>query len=370
MKILFIFGTRPETIKLAPLIQACRQTTYFDTLVCVTAQHRSLLDQMLQLFNIQPDYDLNLMQPNQDLLDFSSQALQKLKLLFEKINADLVVVQGDTASALMASLAATYRQIPVAHIEAGLRSRNPLNPFPEEINRTLIGQIARWHFSPTQRARENLLREGVDANRIFVTGNTVVDSLNQIQKLFQTSAKQNEWNSYFKHKYNLDSENRFVLITSHRRESFGPDMEAICQAIRLLVEKNKDMKFIFPVHPNPNVKKPVEKILGTLNRMYLVDPLDYEPFLYLLMKSSLVLTDSGGVQEEAPSFGVPVVVMRKETERPELVDSGFGEVCGTEVANIVTITSRWLSKGKKLSGMNPFGDGLATSRILEVLRSV
>lgn len=370
MKLLFIFGTRPEAIKLAPLIQLCRSASDIQPIICVTAQHRSLLDQMLKLFEITADIDLDLMTPNQDLLDLSGRMLIRFRELFDTSKPDVVVVQGDTTSAFLAGFAAFYRQIPVAHVEAGLRSHQPYNPFPEEINRALLDRLCTWHFAPTQHSKENLLKEGIHPKNIHVTGNTVVDALHWMQKRLEKPEAKEKQIKFLMAScgYTPDPNRKLILVTTHRRESFGAELEANCLAVKELLQKNKNVDVVFPVHPNPNVRHAVEKTFEQEKNLYLTPPLDYEPFIFLLMRASLILTDSGGVQEEAPSFGVPVVVMRRTTERPELIESGFGKLVGTSTDSIVAAAQSYLKQGDKIVGDNPFGDGKSAGRILELLR--
>ncbi|OGQ46271.1 MAG: UDP-N-acetylglucosamine 2-epimerase [Deltaproteobacteria bacterium RIFCSPLOWO2_02_FULL_46_8] len=370
MKILSVLGTRPEAIKLAPVISALQQKTGVTSLVCVTSQHQELLQQMLTLFAIQPDYDFELMRKNQDLLDFSSRALERFRALLDEINPDCMVVQGDTTTAFIAALAASYRKIPVAHVEAGLRSFDKNNPFPEEINRLLIDHVARWCFAPTDLAKTNLLKEGIHKEKIYVTGNTVVDALFQIRKKMQNDGSMTRLHAIFEEKYglNIGQDKPLILVTTHRRESFGKDLESTCHALLAIAQQIPKAKLILPVHPNPNVSGPIAKLLSRCSQIILSKPLDYDAFLFLLMHSDLVLTDSGGVQEEAPSFGVPVVVMRKTTERQELITSGFGEKVGTNTDAIVSAALRLLQKKPSLAGKtNPFGDGQAAQRIVQVL---
>lgn len=370
MKLLFVLGTRPEAIKLAPVIFAARKAGRAEVSVCVTSQHRDLLKQMLELFAIRPDHDFDLMQTDQDLLDLSSRALARFRPLLDGLKPDAVVVQGDTTTAFIASLAAAYRKIPVAHVEAGLRSFHKDNPFPEEINRVLVDQVSDWCFAPTEIAKQNLLKEGIPDAKIYLTGNTVVDALLMIAERLREKETAALWKAFFQKKYRLEvgREKPLILVTTHRRESFGKDLESICRALLTLAVQMPEAKFILPVHPNPNVRGPVSQLLSSCSQIILSEPLDYEAFLFLLMHADLVLTDSGGVQEEAPSFGVPVVVMRKTTERPELITSGFGERVGTQPDAIVAAALRLLKKRPDLSGKkNPFGDGHASERIMKIL---
>lgn len=373
MKVLFALGTRPEAIKLAPVIKKAQEYKEVKSIVCSSGQHDNLLTQMLAVFSLKPDYDFSLMKKDQDLIEFSSRALLCFKEVYEKESPDVVVVQGDTTTALMAALAASYKKIRIAHVEAGLRSHDFHNPFPEEINRTLIGGIADFHFVPTERAKENLYKEGITKN-VYITGNTVVDALLQISHNLEQEEKQSFWLGEFKKKHNIDLKNilqkdSLVLLTTHRRESFGKDLEAICEAVKQLIKSEKNLHFIFPVHPNPNVREPVLNILGDCEKVSLLDPLDYEAFLFLLSKASLVMTDSGGVQEEAPSFKVPVVIMRNVTERQELVDAGLGILAGTGTEKIVASAQALLNSSKETFTHNPFGDGEASARIIDVICS-
>jgi len=366
--VLCIFGTRPEAIKMAPVIQALRE--HGDRMrikVCVTAQHREMLDQVLELFTIMPDHDLNIMREGQDLYSLTARLLKELKPVIEIEKPDLVLVHGDTTTTMAASLAAYYGSIGVGHVEAGLRTGDKFNPFPEEMNRRVTGVLADLHFTPTEQGRQNLLREGVQSDRIFVTGNTVIDALFQVQerivqddKLRCRLADTFSW---------LDADRRLVVITGHRRENFGRGMQEICRALADLSQKWPEVEFVYPVHLNPNVLEPVDQILRTTDRnnLHLIEPLDYLSFVYLLIRSDVVLTDSGGIQEEAPSLGKPVVVMRKTTERPEAVEAGTVCLAGSSRDVIVEKVSRLLSDTRYYSemsrAMNPYGDGQAGGRI-------
>jgi UDP-N-acetylglucosamine 2-epimerase (non-hydrolysing) len=376
-KILLVFGTRPEAIKMAPLVTAFKKhPNDFETIVCVTGQHREMLDQVLDLFEIVPDYDLNIMKPNQDLYDITSKVLTGMRDILKIVKPDVVFVHGDTTTSTAAALAAFYQQMPVAHIEAGLRTHNIYSPWPEEMNRMITGRLTTYHFSPTPLSKQNLIRENIHENFILVTGNTVIDALQWvIQKIesnkdiatqlsVQISSMGYDINQ-------LNGERKLVLITGHRRENFGDGFLNICSAIKNLAVKYPDVDFVYPVHLNPNVRKPVMEILGGKSHsgnVYLVEPLDYLPFVYLMSRSYLLLTDSGGIQEEAPGLGKPVLVMRDTTERPEAVEAGTVLLVGTDkdkiekaVSNLIENKVLYLSMSK---AENPYGDGKATQRIV------
>lgn len=369
MKILTVFGTRPEAIKMAPLVDKLSTDSRFEARVCVTAQHRKMLDQVLELFEIVPEYDLNLMKPGQDLNDITCGILQGLKAVLTEFEPDYVLVHGDTATTFAATLAAFYQQIPVGHVEAGLRTHNLYSPWPEEGNRKLTGAIAKLHFVPTENAKENLLSENIEEQHIAVTGNTVIDALLKVKdKLISDD----ELNLTFEQQYSfLSDEQKLVLITGHRRESFGSGFERICKAIAELAQRFDDVQFLYPVHLNPNVQEPVNRLLAERHNVFLIEPIDYLPFVYLMNRSSLILTDSGGVQEEAPSLGKPVLVMRETTERPEAVDAGTVKLVGTNVDKIVKEVSALLTDRNAYEQMsfshNPYGDGKACDRILNAL---
>ena len=374
MKILTVFGTRPEAVKLAPVIKEIeKRPGDFTSVVCVTAQHRDMLDQVLDLFEIAPEYDLSIMRKNQTLYDITARVLHGIRPVIEKEKPDMVLVQGDTTSTFAGSLAAYYAKVPVGHVEAGLRTYDKYRPFPEEINRRLTSQIADIHFASTKRAKENLLREGVIDKNIFVTGNTVIDALLMVVKKQSTPHVKEKWNSFL-NAYNLklnDNEKRLILVTGHRRENFGKGFENICNALKDIAASNPDVVLVYPVHLNPNVQEPVKRILSGVKNICLMLPLSYEPFVYLMSKSYLILTDSGGVQEEAPSLGKPVLVMRETTERPEGVDAGTAKLVGTDRGRIVDNVSRLLRDEDAYaliaSGVNPYGDGRAAVRILDAL---
>lgn len=376
MKILSVFGTRPEAIKMAPLVKALAEDGFFDSRVCVTAQHREMLDQVLELFEITPEYDLNLMKAGQDLYDITSGVLLGLREVLKDFQPDIVLVHGDTATTFAATLAAFYARIPVGHVEAGLRTHDLYSPWPEEANRQLTGRLAKWHFAPTERNRKDLLAEQVNDEAIVVTGNTVIDALHWvIDKIANDAALQSSINEQLTRAgLTADLANqKLVLITGHRRENFGQGFENICQALRELATRHPDVNFVYPVHLNPNVQKPVKTLLAGLNNVHLISPLGYEPFVHLMQQSYLVLTDSGGVQEEAPGLGKPVLVMRDTTERPEAVDAGTVKLVGTSVEQIVSEVSNLLSNSSAYAEMsrahNPYGDGKACTRICDFLGS-
>jgi UDP-N-acetylglucosamine 2-epimerase (non-hydrolysing) len=366
-KVLLVFGTRPEAIKMAPVVKALKGFPGIDARVCVTGQLRKMLDQVLSLFDILPDYDLNLMKPGQSLFEITSCALAGLKDVLSKASPDLVLVHGDTTTTLSASLAAYYERIPVGHVEAGLRTGNISSPWPEEVNRKVAGAITRLHFAPTERSRQNLLAENTPSENIFVTGNTVIDALLEVvEKLEAYPSRSNEFDRVL----GLDPSKQIVLVTGHRRESFGDGFQRICDALKEL-SRRQNIQIIYPVHLNPNVKGPVEEHLGSLERVKLIPPQEYLPFVHLMSKAHVILTDSGGVQEEAPSLGKPVLVMRDTTERPEAVDAGTVKLVGTDSDLIVREVSALLDDREAYKAMsrahNPYGDGKASSRILDAI---
>jgi UDP-N-acetylglucosamine 2-epimerase (non-hydrolysing) len=368
-KILFVFGTRPEAVKLAPLIKHFQNSQLYDVKICITAQHREMLDQVLLFFDIVPDYDLNLMTPGQDLSDLTSKILIGLKEVFNNFTPDYVFVHGDTTTSFSASLAAFYKLIKVCHVEAGLRTNNMLSPFPEEMNRVLTGRIAHLHFAPTAGAKNNLIAEGINPDSILVTGNTVIDSLfYTVNKLKDISNKSIE---LLKTQISIDK--KIILVTGHRRENFGDGFLNICLAIKEIAEKYPYVEIVFPVHLNPNVQKPVFDLLQNYNNIKLISPLSYEVFIWLLNISYLVLTDSGGIQEEAPSLGKPVLVMREYTERPEAVETGTVILVGTNKSRIVDEVSNLIDDANLYSNMsqlhNPYGDGQASLRIFNFLQN-
>lgn len=370
MRVLVIFGTRPEAIKMAPVVSALLRASDIETQVCVTAQHRQMLDQVLELFDIHPDFDLNIMKPGQTLSEITSNILLGLRDILTGGHYDFVFVHGDTTTALAASLAAFYAQIPVAHVEAGLRTGNMQAPWPEEMNRSLVGRIATLHLAPTPAARANLMREGISDATIHVTGNTVIDALQQtVARIQQSPELQARFAAQFAF---LDPGKRTVCVTGHRRENFGQGFENICQALRTLGER-PDLQIVYPVHLNPSVQEPVRRILAGSDNVHLIEPLDYLPFVYLMSQSYLVITDSGGIQEEAPSLGKPVLVMRDTTERPEAVTAGTVKLVGTDPVRIVSEATHLLDDAAAYEAMarahNPYGDGLASRRILGILHS-
>ena len=368
-KVLLVFGTRPEAIKMAPLVIALRNSPAFEVKVCVTGQHRQMLDQVLTLFDITPEYDLNLMKPGQDLTDITTGVLQGLRPVLAEWQPDAVLVHGDTSTTLAASLAAYYQRIPVGHVEAGLRTGNLYSPWPEEANRKLTGALAHWHFAPTTTSRDNLLREGVAADAVHVTGNTVIDALLQVRDRIQNREDLRE--GFTRDFPFLDPSRRLVLVTGHRRENFGGGFERICEALATLATRHPDIQVLYPVHLNPNVQEPVNRLLGHIDNVHLIPPQDYLPFVYLMDRSTLILTDSGGIQEEAPSLGKPVLVMRDTTERPEAVVAGTVKLVGTDASLICAEASRLLDDPEGYAAMafahNPYGDGQACVRILSAL---
>ena len=378
-KVLLVFGTRPEAIKMCPLVKEFQKyPSDFETVVCVTGQHREMLDQVLRIFDVTPDYDLNIMKQGQDLYDITSRVLTGMREVLDKVRPDVVLVHGDTTTSTAAALAAFYRQIPVGHVEAGLRTHNIYSPWPEEMNRQITGRIATYDFSPTPLSRQNLLYEGVSPEKITVTGNTVIDALqmvvarikddlvlqHQLSKQLQTAG------------YDVSRSKRLVLITGHRRENFGEGFLNICRAIRDLAKKYPDVDFVYPMHLNPNVRKPIHEIFGErledLGNLFFIEPLEYLDFVFLMEKSTLVLTDSGGIQEEAPGLGKPVLVMRNTTERPEALDAGTVRLVGTDYDMITCQVSRLLDDTDAYNAMshavNPYGDGHACERIVEKLK--
>lgn len=373
-KILLVFGTRPEAIKMAPLVKALQKDSeHFETKICVTAQHRQMLDQVLEVFDIVPEYDLNIMAPNQDLYDITSRVLVGLRDVLDDFAPDIVLVHGDTTTSMAASLAAFYRQIPVGHVEAGLRTYNMLSPWPEEMNRQVTDRMCTYYFAPTEKSRQNLLRENVDATKIHVTGNTVIDALLMAVDIIEKKPHiKTAIEDELRDKGYAMGNRPYILVTGHRRENFGEGFLNICKAIRQIAEEHPEMDIVYPVHLNPNVQKPVYELLSGTPNIYLVKPLDYLPFVYAMQHSTLLLTDSGGVQEEAPSLGKPVLVMRETTERPEAVEAGTVRLVGTNVAAIVGNVQELLHDPevyRKMSeSYNPYGDGHACERIVDALR--
>ena len=373
-KILLVFGTRPEAIKMAPLFKALQKDSeHFETKICVTAQHRQMLDQVLEVFDIVPEYDLNIMAPNQDLYDITSRVLLGLRGVLDDFAPDIVLVHGDTTTSMAAALAAFYRQIPVGHVEAGLRTYNMLSPWPEEMNRQVTDRMCTYYFAPTEKSRQNLLRENVDATKIHVTGNTVIDALLMAVDIIEKKPQiKTAIEDELRDKGYAMGNRPYILVTGHRRENFGEGFLNICKAIRQIAEEHPEMDIVYPVHLNPNVQKPVYELLSGTPNIYLVKPLDYLPFVYAMQHSTLLLTDSGGVQEEAPSLGKPVLVMRETTERPEAVEAGTVRLVGTDVAAIVGNVQELLHDPevyRKMSeSYNLYGDGHACERIVDALR--
>lgn len=370
MKILSVFGTRPEAIKMAPVVKALAADPYFDSRVCVTAQHRQMLDQVLDLFSIRPDFDLDLMKPGQDLSDITSNVLLGMRDVYRQWQPDIVLVHGDTTTTMAAGLSAYYAKVRVGHVEAGLRTHDKYAPWPEEMNRRLAGAVTDIHFAPTEKAQANLLREGLSPETVHVTGNTVIDALLDVaSRVREDASLKARFDSLFNF---LDPSKHLVLVTGHRRENFGQGFENICQALRQIAARG-DVQVVYPVHLNPNVQEPVRRVLSGVADVHLIEPLDYLPFVYLMDRSKLLITDSGGVQEEAPSLGKPVLVMRDTTERPEAVHAGTVKLVGTEPNAIVAAANALLDDAAAYEGMarahNPYGDGLAASRISSILKS-
>lgn len=371
MKVLTVFGTRPEAIKMAPLVHALAKDNGFEAKVCVTAQHREMLDQVLHLFEIEPDYDLNIMKPGQDLTDITCRILEGLKPVFADFKPDVVLVHGDTTTTMATSLAAFYQRIPVGHVEAGLRTGNLYSPWPEEANRTIAGHLAMYHFAPTDNSRNNLLRESINESHVFVTGNTVIDALLWVRDRIMND--ENKLATLAQQYPFIDSSKKMILVTGHRRESFGGGFERICHALAQIAKSHPDVQIVYPVHLNPNVGEPVKRILHDIDNIILITPQDYLPFVYLMNHAYLILTDSGGIQEEAPSLGKPVLVMRDTTERPEAVDAGTVRLVGTDTQTIVDEVTRLLTDEEAYHQMshayNPYGDGQACQRILDALKN-
>ena len=366
IKVLTIFGTRPEAIKMAPLVNGLKQEEDIDSYICVTAQHREMLDQVLQLFNIQPDFDLDIMKENQTLTQITSRVLVGLDEVISKVSPDIILVHGDTTTTFAGSLAAFYHNVKVGHVEAGLRTYNKFSPFPEEMNRTLTGHIADFHFAPTERNKQNLIKEGIAEEKIFLTGNTVIDAL------MDTSKKEYEFSCTQLDEIDFIN-NRIIMVTCHRRENLGEYMNNIFLALKDIVLRYKDVEIVFPVHLNPKVQKHADELLKGIGRVHLIKPLEYLPIVKLMSKSYLIITDSGGLQEEAPSLGKPVLVVRKETERPEAIEAGTVKLAGVERENIVRMASELLDDKDKYDAMaqavNPYGDGKASQRIIEIIKA-
>lgn len=381
-KVMLVFGTRPEAIKMAPLVKEFQKhPSEFNTVVCVTGQHREMLDQVLKIFDIKPDYDLNIMKQGQDLYDVTARVLTGMRDVLKEVQPDVVLVHGDTTTSTAAALASFYQQIPVGHVEAGLRTHNIYSPWPEEMNRQITGRIATYHFAPTPLSKKNLLTEAVTEADITVTGNTVIDALYMVvDKIKNDKMLDAELESVLANAgydvARLGNGKKLVLITGHRRENFGDGFINMCRAIKALTEKYPEVDFVYPMHLNPNVRKPIHEVFGedlsNLNNMFFIEPLEYLSFVYLMEKSTIVLTDSGGIQEEAPGLGKPVLVMRDTTERPEALEAGTVKLVGTDYDKIMSEVSALLDDEKyydKMSkAVNPYGDGLACERIVNVLK--
>ena len=373
-KILFVFGTRPEAIKMAPVIKAFKDEKIFDTKVCVTAQHRQMLDQVLDIFDIKPDYDLNIMERGQDLFDITANVLSGMKNVLSEYSPDLVLVHGDTSTTSATAIAAFYQKIKVGHVEAGLRTGNIYSPWPEEVNRQISGVIANYHFAPTKTSLENLLKENKNKENILVTGNTVIDALFLVlDKIEKDEKLKNKILKSISDQYKFNNDKKIILVTGHRRENFGEGFTNICKALKKIADSNHDVDIVYPVHLNPNVQKPVKNILSNSKNIYLIDPLSYENFIYLMSKSYFIITDSGGVQEEAPSLGKPVLVLRNTTERPEAVEAGTVKLVGTNFEAIVNESQKFLDDEKEYKKMskahNPYGDGSASKRIVNFFKT-
>ena len=380
-KVMIVFGTRPEAIKMAPLIKEFQKNTKsFQTIVCVTGQHREMLDQVLQLFDITPDYDLNIMKQGQDLYDVTARVLVGMRDVLKEAQPDIVLVHGDTTTSTAAALAAFYQQVPVGHVEAGLRTHNIYSPWPEEMNRLITGRIATYNFAPTELSRQNLLKENISDSMITVTGNTVIDALYWVVNKIRTDKKLEEQlkNILYSSGYDVDrlnTDRKLVLITGHRRENFGDGFINMCTAIKDLTQKYPEVDFVYPMHLNPNVRKPIHEVFGedlsNLGNMFFIEPLEYLSFVYLMEKSTIVLTDSGGIQEEAPGLGKPVLVMRDTTERPEALEAGTVKLVGTNYDKIINEVSVLIDNEnyyeKMSKAVNPYGDGLACERIVKTL---
>jgi len=369
MKILLVFGTRPEAIKMIPLAKELKDNSQVNCKVCVTAQHREMLDQVLELFELTPDYDLDIMRPGQDLYSVTSRIIEKMKSTIEGFNPDLVLVHGDTSTTFCAALSAFYSRVPVGHVEAGLRTGNLLSPWPEEANRKLTSVITQYHFAPTEKSKSNLLAEGIVEKSIHVTGNTVIDSLLWVNEKLASSPKLLE---PIKQSFDfLDQSKKLILVTGHRRENFGGGFERLCDALGEIAKTNDDVQIVYPVHLNPNVQEPVNELLANYNNIFLIAPQEYLPFVYLMNESELIITDSGGVQEEAPSLGKPVLVTRDTTERPEAVTAGTVKLVGTDKERIVSETQALLDNPAAYAKMsetsNPYGDGKAVKRIIDII---
>ncbi|EDO6595197.1 UDP-N-acetylglucosamine 2-epimerase (non-hydrolyzing) [Campylobacter coli] len=371
-KILIVFGTRPEAIKMAPLVKIIEKKNNIDLKVCVTGQHRQMLDQILYIFDIKPDYDLDIMREDQDLYDITLKILYGMKNVLDDFKPDIVLVHGDTTTASTVALSAFYKKITIAHIEAGLRTYNLYNPWPEEANRQIVGVLSSIHFAPTVKSAENLTKEGKNKKNIFITGNTVIDALFYVLKKIDDSLEfRTQIINSVKKQYKIKNERKFILVTGHRRENFGEGFLQICEALKTIAIDNPDLDVVYPVHLNPNVQKPVKTFLSNISNIYLINPLKYEEFIYLMSNCYLIITDSGGVQEEAPSLGKPILVMRETTERPEAIEAGTVKLVGTCKDSIVRETQELIDNKDEYEKMskacNPYGDGRACEKIIKIL---
>lgn len=375
IKVMIVFGTRPEAIKMAPICHLIKKDKFFlKPIICITAQHREMLDQVMKTFNLSADIDLNIMTKKQSLTSVSSLILVKMSEVLKKIKPDLVLVHGDTTTAFITALSCFYNNIAIGHVEAGLRTNNIMNPYPEEFNRQIISKIANFHFAPTKSNIKNLLSEGIKKNQIILTGNTVIDSLHwMIKDIEKDKYKKDQIRKFLLKKISFEyDKNKFILITGHRRENFGSGFSNICKALKILAKKHSDIHFVYPLHMNPNVKIPVKKSLGNIKNIHIIKPLEYEPFICLLKNCYFVLTDSGGIQEEAPSLGKPVLVMREATERPEALKAGTVKVVGTDIKNIVDKSDELIKNKKIYNKMaeknNPYGNGKSSIKIIEYIK--
>jgi len=375
-EIIFSFGTRPEAIKMVPVIKVFKKDkTNYNTIVIVTGQHREMLDRVLSTFDIKPDYDLDLMTTDQSLGKLTSKILMELDNIFTELKPDLIFAQGDTITTFATSLASFYQKIPLGHIEAGLRTNNIYSPFPEELNRRITSLIATYHFAPTKEARENLLREGVKKEKIFITGNTGIDTFLSVSDKLDNQSINEKFEDKFQNKYGIKLKyNNMILVTGHRRESFGQGLKNICEAIKLIAKNNNEIQIVYPVHLNPNVKETVFSIIKNINNVYLIEPQDYESFVFLIKKAYFLLTDSGGIQEEAPAIGKPVLIMRENTERPEGILAGTTKLVGTDKNKIINMVQELLTNDTKYKEMskaiNPYGDGTASEKIFNYINSI
>ena len=374
-KVMFAFGTRPEAIKMAPLIKTFQADKDFVTKICVTAQHREMLDQVLNIFDINPDYDLNIMKPGQDLFDVTENVLSGMKRVLSDFNPDIVLVHGDTTTTSACSLAAFYNKIKIGHIEAGLRTGNIYSPWPEEANRKITGVLADYHFAPTSTSENNLLKENINKKNILVTGNTVIDALYlMIEKIEKNPRLKSKILELISSQYKFFDDKKIILVTGHRRENFGHGFRNICNALKTIADNNPDFDIVYPVHFNPNVQKPVREILSNAKNIHLIEPLSYECFIYMMSKSFFIITDSGGIQEEAPSLGKPVLVMRDSSERPEAIKAGTVKLVGTDYAKIIEESQKLIDDENEYNKMskayNPYGDGKASLKILNFIKSI